>query len=248
MTRLSFPSAVALIATILTAAPVVAQGTYASAHLTGDLVRLDRVDIGGQSTASAGGEALGFALRLGTPIGRMWGAELDLTRPAVIETESTPDFLPLTAGAIGLISTTGSGTAAPGTAVPGVVGGQLPIGPIVPSSYRIHSESRYTTLSTSVWAAQELSSRVSLVYLGGVGFHRSTFVTELTFERRGLLPGLILPPTTRSETLVHSVRPLAGFEARIGLTDHVQLVPGVRMHGIEGGWLIRPSVGLGWKF
>jgi len=49
-------------------------------------------------------------------------------------------------------------------------------------------------------------------------------------------------------SVVYSARPMAGFEARIGLTDHVQLVPGVRMHGIQGGWLIRPSVGLSWKF
>jgi hypothetical protein len=42
--------------------------------------------------------------------------------------------------------------------------------------------------------------------------------------------------------------PVAGVEARIWLTDQVQLVPGVRLHGLDGGWLVRSSVGLGWTF
>jgi hypothetical protein len=39
-----------------------------------------------------------------------------------------------------------------------------------------------------------------------------------------------------------------GFEACIGLTEHVNLVPGVRLHGLENGWLLRPAVGLEWEF
>ena len=36
------------------------------------------------------------------------------------------------------------------------------------------------------------------------------------------------------------------------MTDHVQLVAGLRMHtvgqGVVDGWMIRPSAGLAWKF
>jgi hypothetical protein len=50
----------------------------------------------------------------------------------------------------------------------------------------------------------------------------------------------------------YGVGPVAGIEARIRMTEHVRLVPGVRIHGLGGpiseGWLVRPSVGLSWAF
>ena len=244
--RMFVVGAVILATALAVPAPSAAQGAYAGASLTGDFVRFDRVDVGG-SSGTAGGEALGFALRLGTPIGRVWGVELELARPEMIESDETPDFLPLVAAGIGGGVTTGV-SVPPGVSLPPAVDLTTPRVPVQVFSYRVHTARRYTTLSASVWAAQEVSRRVSLVYLGGIGFHRSTFASETTFERFAALPFVIVPQPFSVETLTYSVRPVAGFEARIGLTDHAQLVPGIRMHGVSGGWLIRPAVGLAWQF
>jgi hypothetical protein len=90
---------------------------------------------------------------------------------------------------------------------------------------------------------------MSLVYLGGVGFHRTTSEVTVTFEPGPVRIGLpiVLPPTVTNSTN-YDVGPFAGMEGRIGLTDHAHLIAGVRLHGINGGWLFRPSVGLGWNF
>jgi hypothetical protein len=37
-------------------------------------------------------------------------------------------------------------------------------------------------------------------------------------------------------------------EARVGLTENLERAPGVRLIGLENGWLVRPAVGLGWTF
>jgi hypothetical protein len=34
-------------------------------------------------------------------------------------------------------------------------------------------------------------------------------------------------------------------DSHIRLTAHLYLVPGIRRHGLSGGWLTRPSVGMG---
>jgi len=43
-----------------------------------------------------------------------------------------------------------------------------------------------------------------------------------------------------------------GIEMRAGMTDHAQLVAGLRVHPLGqsavDGWMIRPSVGLAWTF
>jgi len=41
---------------------------------------------------------------------------------------------------------------------------------------------------------------------------------------------------------------MVGFEGHVGLSEHVQLVPGIRMLSIAGQWIVRPAVGLGWSF
>jgi len=117
-----------------------------------------------------------------------------------------------------------------------------------PVSYSLRSAQRHNTLSTTVWMNQELSQRVSLVYLAGMGFSRSTFESEARFDI--LPPELSIPGLlpTLSKTVSYGVRPLAGFEARIDLTEHVELVPGVRLHGLDNAWLVRPAVGLAWNF
>ena len=46
--------------------------------------------------------------------------------------------------------------------------------------------------------------------------------------------------------------PVVGVEVRAGMTDHAQVVAGLRVHtlgqSVVDGWMIRPSVGLAWKF
>jgi hypothetical protein len=217
-----------------------AQGPYVSASLTGDIVRLNRIETRG-SGESGDGEALGFALRLGTEIGSRWGVEAEVARPSAIESSFAPGVFPLTLAGSTSVSVPPSGVVSPGIV-------ELIPYPY-PYTYRVETRQRNTMLSVAAWARQELSPRISLAYLGGIGFHRTTQDAEISFE-----PGIqlgrptIFPAPSLTESVVYTVGPFAGVEARIGLADHVQLIPGVRLHGISGGWLVRSSIGLGWVF
>jgi hypothetical protein len=219
--------------------PVAAQSTYAGAALVGDVLRTTHSESSFARDASDGGESIGFALRVGTPLGSRWGVELEFTRPGEIETESS--------GAIPLASSIEALTLLQSAGVPaGVSWASLFPSPL---PYRFVTTQRHSTLSTSVWLNQHLSSRVSLVYLAGMGFYRATYESDARFE---ILPaGITLPigiPSIATKTVNYGVRPLAGFEARIKLTDHADLVPGIRLHGLENAWLLRPAVGLAWNF
>jgi hypothetical protein len=211
------------------AASVSAQTPYVGASLFADVVRSSHTEIPGISTDSGSGEALGFTLRVGTPIGAAWGVEAEFARPATFDASFEPPVTPLA-------STQFAFTAS---------GGVSGVAPIYP--YSVETSERNTTFSTVAWVQQQLSSRVGLVYLGGLGFYRSEFKSEITFPRfLAALPVGILPFST--ETVVYGVRPLAGMEARIELTEHAQLVPGLRLHGMDDKWLVRPSVGINWSF
>ena len=61
-------------------------------------------------------------------------------------------------------------------------------------------------------------------------------------------PDITRSPPYQSTTVIYGVSPLAGVESRISMTEHLQLVPGVRLQVVEDGWLIRPAVGLAWTF
>jgi hypothetical protein len=223
----------------LGAAPLFAQSTYVGAAVVGDVLRSTHSESSLGRDVPAGGEAIGFALRVGTPLGSRWGVELEFTRPGEIET----DF----GGAIPLVSSIESFAVTASTRAPGGI--TLPQLFPSPLPYRLQTTQRHSTLSTTVWFNQSLSPRISLVYLAGMGFNRTTYESASRFE---ILPaGITLPagfPTTVTKTVTYGVRPLAGFEARIGLTDHVDLVPGVRLQGLESAWLLRPAVGLAWEF
>jgi hypothetical protein len=69
---------------------------------------------------------------------------------------------------------------------------------------------------------------------------------QFTYTPR-ILPPIVLPPF-ESESVIYGVRPMVGLESRIGLTEHVDLVPGLRLHAGENVWLVRPAVGLNWRF
>ena len=226
--------AVVLLAALAPAAA--AQGAYVSASLTGDIVRLNRLETAG-SGESGDGEALGFALRLGTEIGSRWGVEAEIARPSEIESSFDPGYLPYRLAEVTATSVPPSGVVSPGFEV------------FYPFTYRVQTRQRNTTLSAAAWAKQELSRRFSLVYLGGMGFHRTTQDVEISFEPpTQFLRPAIFPVPSLTESVVYTVGPFAGVEARIDLADHVQLIPGVRLHGISGGWLVRSSIGLGWVF
>ena len=51
-----------------------------------------------------------------------------------------------------------------------------------------------------------------------------------------------------SESINYDVAPMVGVEGRIRMGGQVELVPGLRLHGTDGGWLIRPALGLMWTF
>jgi hypothetical protein len=217
-------------------APVFAQGTYVSASLTGDILRFSRSDTSGGPDLSESGEAIGFALRVGTPLGSRWGVEAEFVRPSEIETEGGANVLPLREP----LTFTNSNVPA-GTVFPGFPGAEVVRFP--PISYHVRTTYRHTTLSAAVWARQELS-RVTLAYAGGIGFHRAEREIELTYDLG--ISRFDIPIVT--ETTTYGAHPFAGIDAHIGMTEHLELVTGVRLHGLEGGWLVRPSVGLGWNF
>jgi hypothetical protein len=223
----------------LFAPPAFAQSPYVGAAVGLDMLRSDRVDAPGGRDAAGDGEAIAFSIRLGTAVGDRWGVELGFTRPSKIERESTLGYpIPL------LAALTASTTNVPTTiSVPSSLIAPIPI---FESSTRI--ERRNTTLDAVAWVSQPVGGRVDLVYLGGLAFSRVVEDLEFQFTRR--IATIVIPNSTR--TITYGVGPVAGIEGRIALTDHVRLVPGVRLHSISGsgtdGWLLRATAGLAWHF
>jgi len=217
----------------LLSAPAHAQSPSIGVFLIGDIVRLNQYDA--RTGDSGNGEAFGFGLRLGTPVGEKWGVELEFARPGEITSDQTPEIVPYLTSPI----VRGALQTGPDLAV---------IDPVtLPAySFRIRTTQRRTTLSPSLWVRQEISPRFSLLYLGGVAFGRTTNEVEITylFSRPGIAP---IPPS-RAETIVYDARPLAGVEGRIRMSGSVDFVPGLRLQSVEGGWLVRPALGLSWTF
>lgn len=215
------------------AAPALAQSAYVAGAVGVDVSRFDTVEAAGVPDLTAGGEAAALSLRLGTAIGQRWGVELAFTRPSEVEREGRQGYpIPLAV----ISAPTQAGVAVP----PGVVF------PVFES--RIRSQRRNTTLDAVAWVAQGAGSRVDLVYLAGIAFTRIVEDVDFEFTRHAI--GIVLPGSTR--TIVYGVAPVAGIEARVSLTDHVMLVPGMRLYGIGGnagrGWLLRAATGLAWRF
>jgi hypothetical protein len=221
------------------ARPSLGQSAYVSAAVVGDVLFNTHSETSLGRDVPSGGEAVGFALRVGTRLGSRWGVELEFTRAGEIETEFD-GAIPLASRATSI--TWSSVSAGSDAALLSLL--QRPV------AYSLRASQRHSTLSTTFWMNQELSERVSLVYLAGMAFNRSTFESESRFEILPLPPGISIPNIFPSvtKTITYGVRPLAGIEARIGLTEQVDLVPGLRLHGIDNGWLMRPAVGLAWNF
>lgn len=100
------------------------------------------------------------------------------------------------------------------------------------------------------WVAQTVSSRIDLIYLGGIAFSRMVEEMEFELTRRAALAPIVVPSSIRTTT--YGAGPVVGLEARVRFPARAILIPGVRLHGVGGGagggWLVRPSVALGWRF
>jgi hypothetical protein len=204
-----------------------AEGPYVGVSLVGDLLRRGFYEGGGIGRQDASDEALGFSLRLGVPLGAQWGVETEFVRPAAVERGFPDGPLPL------------------------FLQSALPVGPF---RYQVETSERTTSFVATAWARHAMSVRTSLVFHGGLAVHRYWQLTDASFsifESGPIRPGISIfpvPTPTRTEAVSYSMRPVVGVEARIGMTEHVALVPSFRVHGIEGGVLMRPSVGLIWAF
>ncbi len=215
------------------ATPALAQdGAYVGASVGMDAARFSSA---GDIDNPATGEAFSWALRAGAPIASRFGVELEFVRPESIENNETPDVrilgssFPFSAEAAAALA---------------LIGATTPI--ISPINFSVRTEQRNTTLAASVWARQEISPKFSMVYLGGIGFFRIEQEFEYSFSGGGSRAPTILPRSSR--LIQYGVGPMAGVEARVGMSDHLRLVPGVRLQALQGGWIVRPAIGLAWEF
>lgn len=216
------------------ATPALAQSPYVAAGVGADVLRARRIDAQAVSDDSASGEAVSFSARVGTAVTDRWGVELEFTQAMDIDREvrrGLPVPLLTRPGLTGVLQSV------PGAAFP-----------TFESNLRLSR--RGATLDAVAWVAQPAGSRVDLIYLGGIAFTRTVQAVQFSLGPR-MLPAIVVPASTRTTT--YGAGPVVGLEARVRLTDHVRLLPGVRLHGIggdagTGAWLLRPAVGLGWQF
>jgi hypothetical protein len=209
--------------------------------ITADISRVTRFESSGFEAPTGDGETLGASFRVGTSLGNRWGVEFELARGAELETESS--LSPRILASDLLFTFTPGGTSVPSP---------TQLAPIA-LNYRLRTRQQHLTLGTVAWVRQSVGRNTDLVYFAGAAFVRSRFEQNTSFGLGAGLPaGLILPFPQTTELTRYGVGPLAGFEARIGLTDRVRLVPGIRLQTLDtdtgGGWLLRPGVGLGWFF
>ena len=221
--------------------PASAQSVYVAGAIGAEIVRTSSAESGGSTFDAGSGEAFAGAIRVGTSIAPRFGVELEFYRPGEIENDgNVPFYLP----ALDLpVSITRS--------VAGTISELYPTG--FPAFISQTTRVRTSTTSALVYARQPIGDRFEMVYLGGVGFSRVVSETEFGFPRVILpLPPGILPQSYSSRTTQYAAGPVVGVEMRAGMTEHLQLVAGLRMHtvgqSVVDGWMIRPNVGLAWKF
>lgn len=221
-----------IVSCCLYALPAFPQSVYIVGAVGGDIVRTSRSEINGREFPDGDGEVVSAALRVGTSLASRWGVELDLVRPGELESDFTSIPIPIPLAPAGLIT-------------PDI--GAFPI-----FERQIHVTRRHSTLSTSAWVRQRASDSVDLVYLAGLGFSRDVQKIEVNFNVPPRLAAVLPVRLQRTRTITYGVGPVVGMDARIELTDHLRLIPAIRLHGLGGdglhGWLIRPSIGMGWWF
>jgi len=224
----------AVVAALVGALPASGQSVYVAGAIGAEIVRTSSTESGGSTFDAGSGEAFAGAIRVGTSIAPRFGVELEFYRPGEIEDSSDlPIFLP------GSIIGTRPGGGFPDVGLP----------------YTLAQTTRVRTTTTSavLYVRQPVGRRVELAYLGGVGFSRVVREIDLGFPGVVVpLPPGILPQLYSTRTTQYAVGPVVGVEMRAGMTEHLQLVAGLRMHtvgqSVVDGWMIRPNVGLAWKF
>ena len=228
-----------MVASLLWAGAAWAQGVYVGGAVGAEVVRTSSTKSGGTTYDNGNGESFAGAIRVGTFLTEHFGVELEHFRPGEIESDGGgPIYL---ADVAELSYSFGAG----GSTVSGLY-------PTIPSFLAQTTHVRTSTTSALLTARQPIGRRVELVYLGGIGFSR--VVREIEYEfPRGLLPvpaSIQRSYSTRSTQ--YAAGPVAGIEVRVGMTEHAQVVAGLRVHtlgqAVVDGWMIRPSVGLAWKF
>ena len=218
-----------------------AQGVYVGGAVGAEAVRTSSTESGGITYDNGSGDAFAGAIRVGTFLTDHVGLELEYFRPGEIESDAG-----------GPIYLTESSAVWSSIMADSPLGTFPSLGSTFPSIISQSMRVRTSTMSALLTARQSLGGRVELVYLGGVGFSRVVREIEYGFPR-GILP---LPPSIQrsysSRTTQYAAGPVVGIEVRAGMTDHAQVVAGLRLHALGqavlDGWMIRPSIGLAWKF
>jgi len=227
-----------VIASLLGAGNAWAQSVYVGAAVAAEVVRTSSLKSGGTTYDNGSGEAFAGAIRVGTFLTERVGVELEYFRPGEIDSDAGgPIYL------TDYSTTTFSFTDSL------IGGGSAPSYPIVSQSMRV----RTSTTSALLTARQRLGGRIELVYLGGVGFSRVVREIEYGFPRLSIpVPAASVIQNYTTRTTQYAAGPVVGIEMRAGMTDHAQLVAGLRVHTLGqsavDGWMIRPSVGLAWTF
>jgi hypothetical protein len=223
---------------LLVASSASAQGVYVGGAVGAEAVRTSSTESGGITYDSGSGDAFAGAIRVGTFLTNHVGLELEYFRPGEIESDGGgPIFLADNPELAYSFTNTGF-TASALTSFPSIISQSV--------------RTRTSTISALLTARQSLGGRVDLVYLGGVGFSRVVHEIEYGFPRGGILP---LPPGIQRSYSTRNTQfaagPVVGIEVRAGMTDHAQVVAGLRLHAlgqaVVDGWMIRPSIGLAWK-
>ena len=224
------------VALLLAAGSARAQSPYVAGSIGADVARVSHTDSSLGGGTPDGSEVWSGSLRVGTSVGESWGVELEFVRSGRSGQSQTPFISPL-AG-----YTFNSSISAPAPVPVGTV-----IGPGI-ATFQVDMRQSHTDFDAVAWARQRVGDSVDLVYLGGVAFSRQRVEITQTFPTaiRALLP--VPGGSFRTSVVNYATRPIVGAEARIGLTSHMRLIPGLRMQGLSNGWLLRPYAGLGWFF
>jgi hypothetical protein len=211
-----------VLVTMSSATPVFAQRTSVSASLVGNLAVADEVTRQPFAPPSRDSRSMGMALRVAQPLAERWGFELEWMWAAETESFTTYPIIRFDE-------------------------------PGVPSSgIDRNTEGRdtlwqqYMTIGATTWFSQSMTERVTLVYSAGIGLTRQREKEESRYDDPAV--AAMFPGPSSFTYTIYGIAPLLGLDARIGLTEHLQLVPGIRVQPHSGLWLMRPGVGVAWAF
>jgi hypothetical protein len=216
-----------------------AQSAYVGGAVAAEVVRTSSTKSGGTTYDNGNGEAFAGAIRIGTFLTERVGVELEYFRPSEIESDAGgPIYLANSGVSYSFNDGVLTGGSTSSALLPSIIGQTMRV--------------RTSTTSALITARQPLGSRVDLVFLGGVGFSRVVHEIEYSVPSRAVPLGPSIQRSYSSRTTQYAAGPVAGVEVRAGLTEHAQVVAGVRIHtlgqSVVDGWMVRPSVGLAWKF